>query len=318
LSIINFQTIFAIAKNRIKTALLSSTKSSISKASAITDFKEITKMGLSISVVFSAIAGYLLGAETINFTTLILLAFGGYFMVGASNAYNQIIERDLDALMDRTKNRPIPAGRMTVNSAFIIATSFTVAGLITLYIINPKTAMYGAISIFLYTSVYTPLKTKTSLAVFVGALPGAIPFMLGWVAARNDFGIEPGTLFAIQFFWQFPHFWAIGWFLHEDYKKGGFFMLPTGKPDKGTAVQIIMYSVWTIIASIIPVLGFTGDLKLSVVGAILVFMLGLVMLFYAFKLFRERTVKVAKQLMLSSVFYITMLQIIYVVDKFLR
>jgi protoheme IX farnesyltransferase len=246
------------------------------------------------------------------------LAFGGYFMVGASNAYNQIIERDLDALMDRTKNRPIPAGRMTVNTAFIIATTFTILGVITLYIINPKTAMYGAISIFLYTSVYTPLKTKTSFSVFVGALPGAIPFMLGWVAARNEFGIEPGTLFAIQFFWQFPHFWSIGWFLFEDYKKGGFFMLPTGKPDKGTAVQIIMYSVWTIIASLIPALGYTGDLKLSIVGAILVFILGLVMLFYAFKLFRERTVKVAKQLMLSSVFYITMLQIIYVADKFLR
>jgi len=184
-------------------------------------------MGLSLSVVFSSIAGYFLGAETINFTTLLLLAFGGYFMVGASNAYNQIIERDLDALMDRTKNRPIPAGRMTVNTAFIIATAFTILGIVTLYIINPKTAMYGAISIFLYTSVYTPLKTKTSLAVFVGALPGAIPFMLGWVAARNSFGIEPGTLFAIQFFWQFPHFWAIGWFLHEDYKKGGFHMLPT-------------------------------------------------------------------------------------------
>ncbi|MDB9755016.1 heme o synthase [Winogradskyella sp.] len=297
---------------------MSSTKSSILKASAITDFKEITKMGLSISVVFSAIAGYLLGAETINFTTLTLLAFGGYFMVGASNAYNQIIERDLDALMDRTKNRPIPAGRMSVNMAFFIATSFTVAGLVTLYIINPKTAMYGAISIFLYTSVYTPLKTKTSLAVFVGALPGAIPFMLGWVAARNNFGIEPGTLFAIQFFWQFPHFWAIGWFLHEDYKKGGFFMLPTGMPDKGTAVQIIMYSVWTIIASVIPVFGVTGDLKLSIVAAVLVLLLGQVMLFYAFKLFRARSVKVAKQLMLSSVFYITMLQIIYVVDKFLR
>jgi len=305
-------------RTELITALLSSTKSSILKASAITDFKEITKMGLSISVVFSAIAGYLLGAETINFTTLTLLAFGGYFMVGASNAYNQIIERDLDALMDRTKNRPIPAGRMSVNMAFFIATSFTVAGLVTLYIINPKTAMYGAISIFLYTSVYTPLKTKTSLAVFVGALPGAIPFMLGWVAARNNFGIEPGTLFAIQFFWQFPHFWAIGWFLHEDYKKGGFFMLPTGKPDKGTAVQIIMYSVWTIIASVIPVFGVTGDLKLSIVAAVLVFLLGLVMLFYAFKLFRARSVKVAKQLMLSSVFYITMLQIIYVVDKFLR
>jgi protoheme IX farnesyltransferase len=297
---------------------LSITKSSLSTASVVTDFKEITKMGLSISVVFSSIAGYLLGAETISFITLVLLAFGGYFMVGASNAYNQIIERDLDALMDRTKNRPIPSGRMSVNTAFIIATTFTVLGIITLYIINPKTAMYGAISIFLYTSVYTPLKTKTSLSVFIGALPGAIPFMLGWVAARNDFGIEPGTLFAIQFFWQFPHFWSIGWFLFEDYKKGGFFMLPTGKQDKGTAVQIIMYSVWTIIASIIPVFGFTGDLKLSIVGGILVFALGLVMLFYAFKLFKERTTQVAKQLMLSSVFYITMLQIIYVADKFLR
>ncbi len=297
---------------------LDSTKSSVSRVSAITDFKEITKMGLSISVVFSALAGYLLGTETINFTTLLLLALGGYFMVGASNAYNQIIERDLDALMDRTKNRPIPAGRMSINTAFIIATSFTILGLVTLYIINPKTAMWGAISIFLYTSVYTPLKTKTPLAVFVGALPGAIPFMLGWVAARNSFGIEPGTLFAIQFFWQFPHFWAIGWFLFEDYEKGGFFMLPTGKRDKGTAVQIILYSVWTVIASIIPVFGFTGDLKLSIVGAILVFLLGMLMLIYALRLFQQRTAKAAKQLMLSSVFYITMLQIIYVADKFLR
>lgn len=297
---------------------LANTKSSLSKASVVTDFKEITKMGLSISVVFSALAGYLLGAETINYTTLILLALGGYFMVGASNAYNQIIERDLDALMDRTKNRPIPAGRMSVNTAFIIATSFTILGIITLYIINPKTAMWGAISIFLYTSVYTPLKTKTPLAVFVGALPGAIPFMLGWVAARNGFGIEAGTLFAIQFFWQFPHFWAIGWFLYEDYEKGGFFMLPTGKPDKGTAVQIIVYCIWTVIVSIIPVFGFTGDLKLSVIGAILVFMLGIVMLIFAMRLFQQRTAKAAKQLMLSSVFYITMLQIIYVADKFLR
>nr|WP_243878524.1 heme o synthase [Winogradskyella sp. DF17] len=296
---------------------MSNTNSSITTTSVMTDFKEITKMGLSISVVFSSIAGYLLGAEVINFGTLVLLSFGGYFMVGASNAYNQIIERDLDALMDRTKNRPIPAGRMSVNTAFIIATSFTILGLITLYVINPKTAMWGAISIFIYTCVYTPLKTKTALSVFVGALPGAIPFMLGWVAARNDFGIEPGTLFAIQFFWQFPHFWSIGWFLYDDYKKGGFFMLPTGKPDKGTAVQIILYSIWTIIASIIPVFGFTGDLKLSLVGAVLVFLLGMVMLFYAFRLFKERTTKAAKQLMLSSVFYITMLQIIYVVDKFL-
>ena len=281
------------------------------------DFKEITKMGLSISVVFSSIAGYFLGAEVIEFSTLLLLAFGGYFMVGASNAYNQIIEKDLDALMDRTKNRPIPSGRMSVNTAFVIAVVFTLAGIATLYIINPKTAMYGAISIFIYTCMYTPLKTKTPIAVFVGAIPGAIPFMLGWVAARGAFGIEPGALFAIQFFWQFPHFWAIGWFLHEDYQKGGFFMLPTGKPDKGTAVQTIMYTIWTVIASVIPVFGFTGDLKLSIVGAIIVFALGLVMVHYAFQLFKLRTPKSAKQLMLASVTYITLLQIVYVADKFL-
>ena len=275
-------------------------------------------MRLSLSVVFSSIAGYLLGTQHVEVYTLILLAFGGYFMVGASNAYNQIIEKDLDALMDRTKNRPIPAGRMSVNTAFTIAVIFTILGIATLYVINPRTAMYGAISIFLYTCVYTPLKTKTPLAVFVGAIPGAIPFMLGWVAARNDFGIEPGTLFAIQFFWQFPHFWAIGWFLFDDYKKGGFFMLPTRERDKATAVQTIMYTVWTVLASIIPVFGFTGELKLSIVAAIVVFGLGLVMLYYAIQLFKKRTAQAAKQLMLASVSYITLLQIVYVVDKFIR
>ncbi len=289
--------------------------SSVSLTSIISDFKEITKIRLSVSVVFSSIAGYLLGVEKVDYMILLLLAFGGYFMVGASNAFNQIIEKDLDALMDRTKNRPIPAGRMSVNTAFAIATVFTISGIAILYTINPRTAMYGAISIFLYTCVYTPLKTKTPLAVFVGAIPGAIPFMLGWVAARNDFGIEPGTLFAIQFLWQFPHFWAIGWFLYEDYKKAGFFMLPTGKQDKGTAVQIITYTIWTVLASIVPVFGFTGDLSLSIVGAIVVFALGLFMLYHAFELFKERTEKSAKRLMLASVSYITLLQIIYIIDK---
>lgn len=284
----------------------------------ISDFKEITKMRLALSVVFSSLAGYLLGAETVDFKTLTLLAFGGYFMVGASNAFNQIIEKDLDSLMERTKNRPIPAGRMSVNTAFIIASIFTILGIVILYSINKQTAMFGAISIFLYACVYTPLKTKTSLAVFVGAIPGAIPFMLGWVAATDNFGIEPGTLFALQFFWQFPHFWAIGWFLFKDYEKAGFFMLPTGKQDKGTAVQIIMYTIWTLIVSIIPVFGFTGTLSLSIVGACIVFIIGLGMLYYAFRLFKKRTEQAARQLMLASVLYITLVQIVYVADKFIR
>ena len=284
----------------------------------MSDLKAVTKMGLSISVVISSLAGYLLGADSVSIRTLLLLALGGYFMVGASNVYNQIIERDLDALMERTKDRPIPAGRMSVKFAFILASILTLLGVAILYSINPKTAMFGAISIFLYTSAYTPLKTKTPLSVFVGAIPGAIPFMLGWVAATNNFGIEPGTLFMLQFFWQLPHFWAIGWFLDEDYKRAGFKMLPTGKPDKGTAVQIILYTVWTIIVSIIPVFGFTGELRLTIVGAILVFLIGITMLYYAFQLFKKMTAKAARQLMLASVLYITIIQIVYVLDKFIR
>lgn len=305
----------------LKKSALSTTNSSHSLKSIFLDFKEITKAGLAISVVFSSLAGYLLGVSEFspeNVYVLVMLAVGGYCMVGASNAYNQIIEKDLDALMDRTKNRPIPSGRMTVNTAFTIATALTLIGLVILYWINPKTAMFGAISIFLYTCVYTPLKTITPLSVFVGAFPGAIPFMLGWVAATNNFGIEAGTLFLIQFFWQFPHFWAIGWFLFEDYKKGGFYMLPTGKRDKGTAMQIILYTLWLAVASVLPSFGYTGQLYLTTVSTIIVGLLGLWMLFYAVKLYKNQNDKSARALMLVSVSYISLIQIVYILDKFLR
>lgn len=293
----------------------------VSLKSIYLDFKAITKAGLAISVVFSSIAGFVLGVDHFEASTwwiLLKLAIGGYCMVGASNAYNQVIEKDLDALMDRTKDRPVASGRMQPRVALAVATLLTILGLVLLYSINPKSAMFGAISIFLYTSVYTPLKTMTSLSVFVGAFPGAIPFMLGWVAATGEFGIEAGTLFLIQFFWQFPHFWAIGWFLYEDYEKAGFFMLPTGKKDNGTALQIILYTVWLIIASLLPMFGYTGSLFLTPVAAILVFLLGLWMLFYAVKVYQLRTAKSARTLMLVSVSYITLLQLIYIVDKFLR
>jgi heme o synthase len=291
------------------------------KPSAFSNFVAITKARLAISVVFSSLAGYLLGVFDFgkaNISTLILLAIGGYCMVGASNAFNQIIEKDLDALMNRTKNRPIPSGNMSVNVAFTIATVLTFLGLIILYYINPKTAMFGAISIFLYTCVYTPLKTITPLSVFVGAFPGAIPFMLGWVAATNDFGIEAGTLFIIQFFWQFPHFWAIGWFLFDDYERGGFFMLPSGKKDKSTALQTILYTLWLIAASVFPFFGCSGRLYLTGFSAIIVLILGIWMLFYAVKLYQNQNDKSAKNLMLVSVSYISLLQIVYVLDKFLR
>ena len=288
------------------------------------DFLEITKARLAVSVVFSSMAGFVLGVSSFSaeWFVLIKLAIGGYCMVGASNAYNQVIEKNLDALMDRTKNRPVPAGRMSSSTALIIASLLTIVGIWILYTINPKTAMFGAISIFLYTSIYTPLKTMTPLSVFVGAFPGAIPFMLGWVAATGNFGIEAGTLFLIQFFWQFPHFWAIGWFLYEDYEKAGIFMLPSGKKDKSTALQIILYTVWTIIASLFPMLfpiiGVNSSFYITPVTAIIVFLLGLWMLFYAVKLYQLRTAKAARTLMLVSVSYLTLLQLIYILDKFLR
>lgn len=289
-----------------------------SKNSFLKNFAEITKVRLSVSVLFSSIAGYLLGTDAVSFTELMLLCIGGYAMVGASNVYNQIIERDLDALMERTKNRPIPAGRIQVNAAFTIAVVLTIIGIIALYLINPITAMFGAICIFMYVSLYTPLKTKTPFSVFVGAFPGAIPFMLGWVAATNDFGIEPGTLFMIQFFWQFPHFWAIAWFLYDDYKKAGFYMLPNGKRNKGTALQIVLYTIWTVLASLIPVLGITGKLYLSPISGVIMGLIGLGFIYFSIRLYKTKTNKTAKQFMLFSVSYITLLQIVFVLDKFLR
>jgi len=286
-------------------------------ASVIDDFKQITKFGLSLSVVFSAVAGYLIAANTIQFSVLISLAIGGYCMVGASNVFNQVIEKDTDKLMKRTQNRPLPAGRMSVNTAMTIGIILALAGIIILYNINAKTALFGAISIFLYASVYTPLKPMTPLSVFVGAIPGAIPFMLGWVAATGKFGVEAGVLFIIQFFWQFPHFWAIGWLQFDEYKKAGFDMLPTGSKDKKATSQILLYTIWMIIVSILPVFGMTGELKLSIVGAILVFGLGIFMLIAGIKLHKKQTDVLARKLMLASVLYITVVQVIYVVDKFI-
>ena len=300
----------------MNTAVISDNKTSMK--TIISDFKQLTKVGLSLSVVFSSVAGYLLAVETVDYFILFLLAIGGFFMVGASNAFNQIIEKDTDAIMKRTQNRPLPTGRMSVNVALTIAIVFTVLGISILYSINPKSALFGAVSIFLYTCVYTPLKAVTPLTVFVGAIPGAIPFMLGWVAATNNFGIEAGFLFMIQFFWQFPHFWAIGWLQFEEYKKAGFNMLPMGAKDRGAIKQIIFYTGIMILVSIAPVLKVSGAFYIYPTTAVIIALLGIVMLHYGVKLYKSQENIDARKLMLSSVLYITVVQIIYVVDKFLH
>lgn len=283
----------------------------------INDVLLLTKARLTLSVVFSSIAGYLLAVASANMWHILLLSIGGYGLAGASNAFNQIIEKEIDAKMIRTQNRPIPAGRMSTQAAFSIAITLLILGLVILYALNPKTAMFGAISVFLYTCAYTPLKTVTPLSVFVGAIPGAIPFMLGWVSATGNFGIESGILFMIQFFWQFPHFWAIGWMMHSDYQKAGINMLPTGSTGNATALQIILYTLWTIVISIIPVFGFTEALQLSVVAAVVVGAVGLMLLWTGLQLYRNHSVANAKKLMIMSIAYITAIQWIYVLDKFI-
>ncbi len=262
-------------------------------------FLSLTKARLSFSVVFSTLAGYILAVELVNFFDLALLLIGGYCMVGASNSFNQIIEKDKDALMDRTKKRPLPTKEISTSNAFWISVLLTLAGLGILYTINYKTAFFAAVSVFIYTCIYTPLKPITPLSVFVGAIPGAIPFMLGWVAAT------------------IPHFWALGWMLDDDYKKAGFNMLPTGKKDKKTAIQIILYIIWMIIISIFPYSGLTGALSLSIYGAIIVLVLGILMLMFAVNLYNRMNTESARRLFLFTIFYLTSIQLVYIIDKFI-
>jgi len=287
------------------------------KGLSLTDFSELTKFRLSITVVISSIAGYFLAVDTVHYPTLILLVVGGYAMVGASNVFNQVFEKDLDGLMERTMNRPLPTQRIQPSTALFIGVVLTLTGITALYVINLKTAFFASLSIFLYACLYTPLKQKTSLSVFVGAFPGAIPFMLGWVAATNEFGIEPGVLFMVQFFWQFPHFWAIGWVMHNQYENAGFKMLPSGKPDQITAFQIVFYSFWTVLISLLPAFQYTGKLYLTLPASILVGFLGIFFLYAGIQLMYLKTDKAARSLIRASIFYITGIQLIYVLDKFL-
>ena len=277
--------------------------------------KELTKFRLTLSVVFSSFISYFLGASEVNFIQLFYLIAGGILIVSSSNIFNQIIERDLDKLMKRTQNRPLPKKEITPKLALFLAILSALIGLIFMYLINLKVAILAAVSIFLYTAIYTPMKLISPLSVFVGAIPGAFPFMIGWVAATNDIGVEALTLFLMQFFWQFPHFWSIGWSQNSDYEKAGFKMLPTGRKDKSTSAQILFYSIWAVLVSIVPFFGITGELKLSIVGVLAVFALGAILIYKSYILFLDGKNQNAKKLMLTSVIYLTFIQLTFLFDK---
>lgn len=283
---------------------------------SISDVIQLSKVRLTSSVVFSAIAGYFIAGGSYDSLHLFYLIVGGFLVVASSNGFNQLIEIDLDSMMKRTENRPLPTKRMNPKEALLISLLMGLIGVSLLFLINFRSGFLGAFSVFLYVLAYTPLKRISSISVFVGAFPGAFPFMLGWVAVTNSYDIEALILFSIQFIWQFPHFWAIAWVSSEDYQRAGFKMLP-GPKDRSTAFKALIYTIFLIPISILPVFGIAGKLQLSLVAALLAVVAGLWFLTKAVKLFKTLDDADARMLMISSFIYLPILQLIYVIDKLL-
>jgi protoheme IX farnesyltransferase len=269
------------------------------------------KFRLSFLVILSAISGYLFAGGT-DLTELSMLIIGGILVTGASNGANQIWEQHLDKLMNRTNRRPLPQGLMSKNEAYFIVTLSLIIGIALLYMINFYSALLGLFAFVSYVFIYTPLKQVSPWAVFVGAFPGAIPPFLGAIAATNDFGLLPGVLFFVQFTWQFPHFWAIAWILHEDYQRAGFYLLPSksGK-SKFSAFQIMVYSLALIPFSLIPwLMGWCGNITLFVASV-----LGILFFIYSYRLYATLEDKDARKLMFASFVYLPIIQFVYVFDK---
>lgn len=268
-------------------------------------------MRLAFLVILSAIAGYLFAGGGFD-QTLLFLTLGGIFVTGASNGMNQIIERDLDSKMERTKNRPIPTGRMGLKEAYAIVVIFLIVGLGFMCLINERTLLWSFLSFILYAFVYTPLKLKTPWAVFVGAIPGAFPPFIGAIAHPDGYTQLAGILFMVQFMWQFPHFWAIAWVLYDDYKHGGFNLLPSKNGrSKESAFPILVYTLLLVPFSLLPwALDMTGDATL-IIGSLL----GLVFFLYSYRLYQSCNIKDARKLMFASFVYLPLIQFLYVLDK---
>jgi heme o synthase len=284
--------------------------------SFLKDIGTLFKVRLGFFVVLSAILGWFMGVNTIDLDSLLLLATGGYLLTGASNGLNQIIERQNDSIMSRTRNRPLPTGRMTVMQAMILSISAGIIGIYCLGILSPLAAIIGVVALVLYAFFYTPLKSRSSLCVFVGAIPGALPPMIGYVAATGEFGIEPGTLFAVQFMWQFPHFWAIAWLAHEDYSKVGYKMLPfnSGLTDRSASI-ILLYTLFCIPASLLPWALPNEDPMVGNLALAVALIAGLGFSWFAWRLSITLDKSDATKLMFASFAYLPIVQLIYVLDK---
>lgn len=289
--------------------------SAVTFAAKLKAYIELLKVRLSMLVAFTSAFGYVLGYSTkgIDWSSLLFLTLGGFLVSGSSVTINQILEIEYDKVMSRTKNRPLPTGRISVKEATIYAVLLAVVGLSLLFVYtNVLTVVLSALSLILYSFVYTPLKRVGPIAVFVGAIPGALPPLLGWVAATNGLGVQGWIIFGIQFIWQFPHFWAIAWVADEDYKKAGFKLLPNGgKRDLNTAIQIMIYTLFLIPLGLLPTnFGLTGFNS-----ALVATICGVLFLSQTFYLMKECSKEAALKIMFGSFLYLPIVQIAYLIDK---
>lgn len=279
------------------------------------DYKLLVKFSLTIMVVFSAVVSYLLAPKVVDYDVAMIsiLFIAGFLVTGSANTINQVVEKDTDALMKRTANRPVAAGRMSVTEGYVFATLTGVLGIFLLwYFFNGLAAGLALFSLFLYAFIYTPLKKVNSISVLVGAVPGALPCLIGYAAGNDVIDFGGWAIFGIQFFWQFPHFWAIAWIAHKDYETAGFRLLPSQKgPTKYSAVQSIIYSLLLIPVGVLPYFaGLTGWLSL-----LIILLANLGMVYLSVRLYRAMEVKAARGVMFGSYFYLLVVFLALLADK---
>lgn len=289
--------------------------SSFTIASKLRDYMMLIKFSLSFMVVFSSVISYLLAPKVVEFNWLmiILLYVGGMLVTGSANGVNQIVEKDTDAMMKRTAKRPVAAGRMSETEAWVFVGLSLALGLFILgYFFNILAAGIALFSWFLYAYIYTPLKKKSSVSVLVGAIPGALPCLIGWVAGQDAITAGGWVLFGIQFFWQFPHFWAIAWLAHKDYSNAGFRLMPSvAGPTRYSAIQSIMYSLVLLPVGMLPYfVGMSGMVSFWIVLAA-----NLGMVIQCIRLYREMTPKSARRVMFSSYIYLPIVFFALLADK---
>ena len=292
-------------------------------ANRLKDYAQLVKLSLSIMVVFSCVMSFVLaptfGEYDDKWKYVLLLFVGGMLVTGSANAINQVVERDTDAMMKRTGKRPVAAGRMSPTEGWAFAVITGAVGVLMLgYFFNALSASLAAFSLFLYAFVYTPLKKVSSIAVLVGAVPGALPCLIGWTAAENELSLGGWVLFALQFLWQFPHFWAIAWIAHGDYSAAGFKLLPSDKgPTKFTALQTVVYSLLIIPVSLLPY--FIGiceyDTVGGLIGLVLVLMADMFMLYRCVTLYRKMDVPSARKVMFGSYLYLPVVLLALLMSK---